>query len=102
MSDKLLCPLLNKSCIEARCKWWIHILGEDPQTGVLQDRYDCAISWLPILTIENTKHHRHTGAAVESLRNELTNASHELSLAVENAAKLKFNGEIHESIIHPK
>jgi hypothetical protein len=30
------------------------------------------------------------------------NASHELSQAVENAAKLKFNGETHESIPHSK
>lgn len=97
MSEKLLCPLLKKSCIEHKCKWYVHIIGAHPQTGGPQDLFDCAISWLPVLTIENTLHHRHTGAAVESLRNELVTASAQLSSAVKQAARLKFkdgNGEI--------
>ena len=32
--------------------------------------HDCAMAWLPVLMIENSKVNRETGAAVESLRNE--------------------------------
>ena len=49
------CPLLQKECIGLQCAWITQIRGMDPQTGEDVDEWDCAIKWLPVLLIENTK-----------------------------------------------
>lgn len=64
------CPLIKKSCIEERCRWFVHIRGKHPQSGNELDMPDCAVKWLPVLMIEMTQMERQTGAAVESFRNE--------------------------------
>ena len=79
--DKVkLCPLLNEPCIEdgaikdgklAACNFWVTIAGKDPQTGKEVNDGDCAINWIPMLLIENSKVNRETGAAVESFRNQM-------------------------------
>jgi hypothetical protein len=71
-----LCPLLKKKCIEHRCRWYIQLLGADPQTGEQLNKWGCAVEFLPMLLIENAKEVRQTAAAVESARNEnKTNSS---------------------------
>ena len=70
MADKL-CPLLNDSCVEHQCRFWIHVVGQNPQTGVQEDKFDCAIAWMPILMIENSNEQRKTAASVQSFRNEM-------------------------------
>jgi len=68
-----LCPLMDGPCIEHRCKWFIKLLGNNPQTGAaLKEEEDCVISFLPILLIESTQQTRQAGAAIESFRNEVT------------------------------
>ena len=47
------------------------IAGQDPQTGESIDEHGCAVGWMPILLIENSRQQRNTGAAVESFRNEM-------------------------------
>jgi hypothetical protein len=69
--DGLLCPLLREPCIKARCHFWTHLMGKNPQTGKDIDQFGCAISWLPILLIEVAQKENQTGAAVESFRNEM-------------------------------
>jgi len=64
------CPLIKKKCVGSKCSWFTHIRGENPQTGEDVDEYSCAVSWLPMLLIENSKQQRSTAAAVESFRNE--------------------------------
>jgi len=44
-------------------------------SGAQVDSYECAISWLPMLLIENSGQQRQTGAAVESFRNEMVKAN---------------------------
>ena len=44
-------------------------------SGNQVDNYECAISWLPMLLIENSGQQRQTGAAVESFRNEMVKAN---------------------------
>lgn len=66
-----VCPLLKKRCIEGRCKFWTHIIGQNPQTGAQIDKFDCTFALLPLLLVENSKLQRETGAAVESFRNEM-------------------------------
>ena len=69
MSD--YCPLIQKKCKEHKCKFYVQITGTDPQTGVDVSRFDCAISWLPLLLIESAQQTRQSGAAIESFRNEM-------------------------------
>jgi hypothetical protein len=76
---KTICPILNQECIEdgaivngelIACKFWMDVLGTNPQTGADVKEGNCTINWIPMLLIENSKVSRETGAAVESFRNE--------------------------------
>jgi len=69
------CPLIKKDCIGLKCAWYTQIRGMNPQTGEPVDEWGCAITWLPMLTIENSQQQRSTGAAVESFRNEMVKAN---------------------------
>lgn len=67
-----LCPLLKKDCVQFQCSWFTQLRGTDPNTGKEIDNWGCAVSWLPVLMIENSQQQRQTGAAVESFRNEMS------------------------------
>lgn len=82
MSKNALCPLLNKPCIEAKCKFWVHIVGAHPQSGAPMDHFDCSIAWLPVLLVEQSRRTVGVSAAVETMRNEVVQRQDELNLAV--------------------
>ena len=71
----IVCPM-GKQCEEIkdndihRCAWLTKLAGQLPD-GTQADEQGCAISWLPILLIENARTMRGTSAAVESFRNEM-------------------------------
>ena len=67
------CPLIGKDCIGLQCSWFMQMRGNNPQTGEPVDEWGCAVTWLPMLMIENSQQQRQTGAAVESFRNETLN-----------------------------
>ena len=67
------CPLIGKDCIGLQCSWFTQIRGANPQTGESVDERRCAVTWLPILLIENSQKQRETAAAVETFRNETLN-----------------------------
>jgi hypothetical protein len=67
------CPLLKKECIKHDCAWFVTVRGYDLNTGKDVDNQQCVISTIPMLLIENSGQQRGTGAAVESLRNEMIN-----------------------------
>ncbi len=69
------CPLLKKDCIGLKCQWFIQVRGVDTNTGQDVDEWGCAVAWLPHLLIENANQTRQAGAATESFRNEMVNAS---------------------------
>lgn len=69
------CPLLKKDCIGLQCAWFTQMRGHNPNTGKEVDEWSCAMTWLPILLIENSQQQRSTGAAVESFRNEMVKAN---------------------------
>lgn len=69
------CPLVKGECKQMQCSWFTQVRGMNPNTGKEVDEWACAISWLPVLLIENSQQQRHTGAAVESFRNEMTKAN---------------------------
>lgn len=47
----------------------------NPNTGEEVDEWSCAITWLPMMLIENSQQQRSTSAAVESFRNEMVTAN---------------------------
>jgi hypothetical protein len=69
------CPLIKKDCVGLTCAWYTRVQGHDVNTGNQVDSYECAISWLPMLLIENSGQQRSTGAAVESFRNEMVKSN---------------------------
>ena len=64
------CPLIGEECIKLKCEWFTQIRGKNPNTGEDVDEWGCAVTWMPILLIENSQMQRQTSAAVESTRNE--------------------------------
>jgi hypothetical protein len=75
------CPLIKEECVGLKCAWFTKVEGYDMNTGNRVDEWNCAMSWLPMLLIENSGMQRQTGAAVESFRNEMVKsneAAHEL------------------------
>jgi hypothetical protein len=48
---------------------WSGTEGHIEYTGV--NRFDCAVTWLPMLLIEGAQQTRQSGAAIESFRNEM-------------------------------
>lgn len=83
-----VCPLLKSECIEASCKWWITVMGKNPQTGQDVNMPDCSVRWLPTLLIENSKVGRETGAAVEDFRNQMTAGNEQLAQVLINQQTL--------------
>ena len=73
------CPLIKKDCIGLRCSWFMLVRGKNPQTGQDIDEWGCAVTWLPVLLIENSQQQRQTGAAVESFRNEVVKSAEDVA-----------------------
>lgn len=69
------CPLLKKECIGLKCSWFTRVQGYDTNTGKEVDEYQCAVTLLPMLLVENSGQQRQTGSAVESFRNEMVKAN---------------------------
>ena len=67
--------LIKKDCVGLQCAWFTRVQGTDTNTGNQVDEYQCAISWMPMLLIENSGQQRQTGAAVESFRNEMVKSN---------------------------
>lgn len=67
------CPLWQKdmSTVCHTCEWWVQLRGKNPQTHKDIDHWGCAISWLPILMIENTQQARQAGASTDKVANEI-------------------------------
>lgn len=74
------CPLIKKECVGLQCSWFTQIRGMNPNTGKEVDEWGCAMTWLPVLMIENSQQQRQTGAAVESFRNEMVKTQNEFIL----------------------
>lgn len=67
--DDADCPLWREPCHQHKCRFYVQIMGHNPNTGEQVNKWDCAIAWMPMLMIENSQQQRQTGAAVESFRN---------------------------------
>lgn len=69
------CPLIKEDCKGIGCSWFTQVRGTNPNTGQEVDEWGCAVTWLPVLLIENSQQQRQTGSAVESFRNEMVKAN---------------------------
>lgn len=69
------CPLIKEDCVGLKCHWFTQVRGTNPNTGKEVDEWSCAVTWLPVLLIENSQQQRSTGAAVESFRNEMVKSN---------------------------
>lgn len=72
-ADKgMTCPFWRKDVSKVchTCELYVMVRGQNPQGGEI-DHWHCSISWVPILTIENSQMQRQTAASVQSLRNEM-------------------------------
>jgi hypothetical protein len=85
------CPLIKKDCIGLQCAWFTRVQGYDINTGNQVDEYQCAVTLMPMLLIENSGQQRQTGAAVESFRNEMVKANEASQKVL--LASLGFQGE---------
>jgi hypothetical protein len=70
MKNGNYCPLIKKDCIEHKCSWFCQVRGVNPNTGQEVAEWQCAVTLLPILLIENSNQQRQTAASVQSFRNE--------------------------------
>ena len=59
-----------------------------PQTGEPVDEWGCAVTWMPMLAIENSNQQRSTSAAVESFRNEMVKANESNINVLSSAAQM--------------
>lgn len=83
------CPLIKGECKGLQCNWFTQVRGVNPNTGKEVDEWGCAMTWLPVLLIENSQQQRQTGAAVESFRNEMVreNGKTAALMLLQNATK---------------
>ena len=96
IKPKNTCPLNNfEPCKELECGWFMKVVGKDPQSNKDIEEWGCAVTWMPVLTIENSQQQRHTSAAVESFRNEMvkSNETSQQVLLQATAAKLALVGK---------
>lgn len=83
MEIEYTCPL-GHECETAkddriyRCHWFVKLKGKDPQSEEIFDEFRCSLSWLPILSVEHSLFERQTGAAVEGLRNVISEGVHSI------------------------
>lgn len=86
------CPL-GHTCEEVRdgkiyrCRWYVQVAGENPQTGEKVDTWDCAIAWGPVLAVEQARTNRGQTAALESFRNEMVAGQDTFARLVQAAAQ---------------
>ena len=89
-----VCPLIGEDCLGLKCAWFTQVRGTNPQTGEPVDEWGCAVTWMPMLLIENSQQQRQTGAAIESFRNETLNRiSQTISMKTINESTNELEGD---------
>ena len=76
-----------------RCRWYVELGGKDPTSGKDINRWECAIAWLPTLSIEIAMTNRGTTQAVESSRNEVAKSHQFLNMLLSKGLQAIGNGK---------
>lgn len=69
--DGEFCPFVMGKCVRHQCALFTKVVGTDPQTNTPVEKFGCALSWLPILMVENSNMQRHTSASVDKVATEV-------------------------------
>lgn len=69
------CPIMKEECVQFKCAWFTKVEGYNINTGKQVEEWNCAMTFIPMLLIENSGMERQTGAAVESFRNEMVKSN---------------------------
>lgn len=76
IEPKATCPLNNfEPCRQMECGWFMKVAGTHPNTGEQLEDWGCAVTWLPVMLIENSRQQHSTASAVESFRNEMVKSN---------------------------
>ena len=70
-----------------RCRWYVKMRGKDPQSDNEIDEFRCSMEWMPLLQVEHSLFDRQTGAAVESLRNNVIDTMSQQQARMERIVK---------------
>lgn len=74
-----------------RCHWYIGVMGSHKNsngTEIEEERFACAIAWLPTLQLEMSKTNRGQTSALESFRNETVKRQDDMINEVKTNNKL--------------
>ncbi len=83
------CPLIGKDCIQLQCSWFTQVRGTHPQTGERVDEWGCAVTWLPLLLMENTKEQISTTDTLADFRDETIKENRTMfTNVIENVMKM--------------
>lgn len=83
------CPLIGKDCIGLQCSWFTQVRGTHPQTGEQVDEWGCAVTWLPLLLMENTKEQISTTDTLADFRDETIKENRTMfTNVIENVMKM--------------
>lgn len=69
------CPIIKDECVQLKCAWFTKVEGYNINTGKQIEEWNCAMTFIPMLLVENSGMERQTGAAVESFRNEMVKSN---------------------------
>ena len=76
IEPKASCPLNNfDPCRQMDCGWFMKVAGTHPNTGEQLEDWGCAVTWIPVMLIENGRQQHSTASAVESFRNEMVKSN---------------------------
>ena len=91
-----ICPLMKKPMHKVcdKCAWLTEIKGQHPQTGDPIDRWGCAIGWLPMLLLENSKLTMSGNESMQAVRNLLGSAASRQKFIREQRAKELSDGKV--------
>ena len=87
----MICPFLSafrkQDCVEAKCRFWTHLLGKNPQGDGVVDKFGCAIEFLPILLVENAQMIRQSAASTDKVANQVQKSRAEFIGALSQEAQ---------------
>lgn len=70
-SEKEDCPFWRGPCRESKCRFWVHLLGKDPQSNATIDAFGCSFEFLPKLLLENSQQTRQTCASIDRFNEDM-------------------------------
>jgi hypothetical protein len=69
-ADDADCPVWRAPCRQHRCRWYVMVSGTTPD-GQTRDQWDCAMAWMPFMSVENAKQSRFASASADKVANEV-------------------------------